>query len=304
MKPETIEQFYQRHGIDLQTVTINNAGINAPRHFNVYRRDDFTCRHFVPSNRKDYYKISLIIGKGILNYADKGIDITLNALLFSNPNIPYSWEATSEKQAGYFCLFSPDFLAEGESILQHAPMFKIGGNPLYFVDEKVVNHVSSIYEKMLEELHSPYPFKYDLLRNYVHLIIHEAMKLQPAESYYQHTNASARIASMFLELLDRQFPIDSIEHAFKLRTANDYATRLSVHVNHLNYAVKEVTGKTTTEHISSRLVQEAKALLRHTDWTISQVAYALGFEHPANFNNFFRRHTDKTPKAFRPVSVK
>lgn len=306
MKPETIEQFYNRHGIDPATVTINNVSVNgAPRHFNVYRRNDFTCRTFIPSNRRDYYKISLIIGEGTLNYADRGIKIDTSALLFSNPSVPYSWQATSDNQAGYFCLFSPDFLStdKKDSVVHQAPMFKIGGNPLFFINESTVHHLSGLYEKMLEELASSYPFKYDLLRNYVHLIIHEAMKLQPAASYYKHSNASERIASLFLELLDRQFPIDSLEHAFSLRTAADYATRLSVHANHLNYAVKEVTGKTTTEHIAARMMQEAKALLRHTDWTISQIAYSLGFEHPANFNNFFRKHSGSTPKAFRPLSV-
>lgn len=76
-----------------------------------------------------------------------------------------------------------------------------------------------------------------------------------------------------------------------------------MHVNHLNYAVKEVTGKTTTEHIATRMVQEAKALLKHTDWTISQVSYSIGFEHPANFNDFIKKHTGKTPKHLRSHSV-
>ena len=39
---------------------------------------------------------------------------------------------------------------------------------------------------------------------------------------------------------------------------------LNVHVNYLNRAVKEVTGKSTTTHITERIVSEAKALLQHT----------------------------------------
>jgi AraC-like DNA-binding protein len=102
-------------------------------------------------------------------------------------------------------------------------------------------------------------------------------------------------------LLERQFPIDSPTHHFKLKTANDFATRLSVHVNHLNRAVKEVTGKTTTAHISERIITEAKALLRHTDWNISEIGYCLGFEEPTHFNNFFKKQTSLSPTAFRIV---
>jgi AraC-like DNA-binding protein len=304
MKPETIEQFFLMLGFDARSFTSNTRFKSAPYHFNVYRRSDIMCRHFVASNRKDYYKISLILSKGVLTYEDKRIEINSNALLFSNPEISFSWEAGSQKQYGYFCLFTPDFLEECESSVQQAPMLKIGGYPLYFVDDKLTGHLSAVYEKMIEELDSSYVFKYDLLRHYLQLIIHEAMKLQPSEADYQPINASTRITTMFLGLLDRQFPIISIQHPLQLKAAGDFAESLSVHVNHLNYAVKEVTGKTTTALIAARVVQEAKALLRHTDWTISQIAYTLGFEHPGNFNVFFRRQTGKTPKTFRPSSVK
>lgn len=70
-------------------------------------------------------------------------------------------------------------------------------------------------------------------------------------------------------------------------------------MNHLNRAVKEVTGKTTTEHISDRVVKEAKALLKHTDWSVSQIAYSLGYEYPNYFNNFFKKQTGVTPRALR-----
>lgn len=84
-----------------------------------------------------------------------------------------------------------------------------------------------------------------------------------------------------------------------MRTANDYARQLAVHVNHLNKVLKEHTGKTTTDLISGRLVQEAKILLRQTDWTISEISYSLGFEEVAHFSNFFRKQTSLSPVAFR-----
>lgn len=265
--------------------------------FNVYRREDYLCRSHSNYSRRDYYKISLIIGNGTLYYADKGIEINRPALLFSNPNVPYAWEASSEEQSGYFCLFKEDFIRHDE--LAQVPMFKISGEPLFFIDELQQKFISSLFEKMLVEIESDYVFKHDLLRNYVHLLIHEAMKMHPADNYFRHSNASARITSLFIELLERQFPIDSPAHNFKLKTANDFAMRLSVHVNHLNRAVKEVTGKTTTAHISERLITEAKALLRHTDWNIAEIAYSLGFDYPAYFNNFFKKQTQTNPKAYR-----
>ena len=104
---------------------------------------------------------------------------------------------------------------------------------------------------------------------------------------------------MFLELLERQFPVESADRPLQLKTAQDYANNLNVHVNYLNRAVKEVTGKPTTAHISDRIVNEAKALLQHTAWNIADIAYALGFEYPTYFNNYFKRMTGTNPKSLR-----
>jgi AraC-like DNA-binding protein len=156
---------------------------------------------------------------------------------------------------------------------------------------------------MIEEQKSDYTYKDDLIRNYINLIIHEALKLQPSEHNDQHKNAASRLTSVFLELLERQFPIESRDRPLQLKTAQDYANTLHVHVNYLNRAVKEVTGKSTTTHIIERVVSEAKALLQHTSWNIADVAYALGFEYPTYFNNFFKKITGTNPKALRLQEV-
>jgi AraC-like DNA-binding protein len=88
-----------------------------------------------------------------------------------------------------------------------------------------------------------------------------------------------------------------------MRTAADFARNLAIHVNHLNRAVKETTGKTTTEHIADRVIKEAQALLLHSDWNVSEIAYGLGFEYPAYFNNFFKKQTEVTPAAWRRTMV-
>ena len=118
---------------------------------------------------------------------------------------------------------------------------------------------------------------------------------------YQHPDANSRITAVFTELLERQFPIETTAQRFTLRSAKDFAQQLSIHVNHLNRAIKETTGKTTTHYITERIVAEAKALLRHTDWNISEISYCLGFEEAAHFNNFFKKQTEQTPGYFRNV---
>jgi AraC-like DNA-binding protein len=255
-------------------------------------------------NRKDFYKISLNTGKYVFHYADRSFETDDTILFFGNPHIPYSCEVVSLTNEGYACLFTEDFLKlneRSEGILQ-SPLFKIGGTPILTINKTQKKDIAAIYKKMIAEQNTDYQYKDEVIRNYINLIIYEALKMQPSESYPKQKNAAARITAVFLELLERQFPIESTENPLELKSAQDFAKHLSVHVNYLNSSVKEITGKSTTTHIGERIISEAKALLQHTDWNIAEIAYALGFEYPTYFNNFFKKKTGLIPKSIRTTA--
>lgn len=256
-------------------------------------------------SRKDFYKICLSTGKSSINYSDKSYLHEGTILFFGNPNIPYSWETISPEYSGYTCLFSEDFFNKSErtdSLLQ-SPLFRLDGTPILQINEEQRLHLNSIFEKMISEQDSDYAFKDDLIRNYIHLIFHEAMKMKPSEDYNHSKSGAERLTSVFMELLERQFPIETADRPLSLRTPKDYAENLSVHVNYLNRVVKQVTGKTTTEHISERVITEARAILHHTSWNIAEIGYALGFEYPSYFNNFFKKQTGTSPSIVRTQKV-
>lgn len=256
-------------------------------------------------SRKDFYKINITVGKFVFHYAERTIETEEKFLFFGNPRIPYSCDAISEAFHGYTCVFTEEFLklSDRSESLQQSPLFRFGGTPIFNLTNHQQDIFVSLFEKMIEEQDTDYSFKDELIRNYINLIIHEALKIRPAENSVKHNNAAERIASVFLELLERQFPIESKERPLELKTAQDYARSLSVHINYLNSAVKEVTGKPTTSHISDRLISEAKALLQHTDWNITEIAFALGFEYPTYFNNFFKKKTGTIPKSVRSANL-
>jgi AraC family transcriptional regulator, transcriptional activator of pobA len=296
----SLEDFYK------ETASLVPQNINKEiGHFNVFRIDDVWARvretKEMPYNRRAYYKISLIIGRNRAEYADKTIDIEKRALLFATPRIPYNYLPLDEKQSGHFCIFTSDFLMQNKTgvVLDELPIFRPGGYPVFELTNENAKELTAIFMKMERELSSDYAYKYDLMRNYVLELIHFGQKLQPASTLYSTHNASSRVSSLFIELLERQFPIESPQQRLVLRTAKDFAERLSVHVNHLNKVLKENTGKTTTDLISTRISQEAKILLKQTNWNISEIAYSLGFEEVAHFSNFFKKQTKLAPLAFR-----
>ncbi len=312
MKKTTIDDFYKEAAaITKEDISsLLPPGINKEiGHFNVFSVADLIARikagtGHMPYNQRAYYKISLIRGKSIAEYADKVIEIEKNALLFATPKIPYNWVPQTLDQKGYFCIFTDEFLVQSKSgvVLDELPIFRPGGYPVFQISDQEAYEMVVLFKKIQEEIVSNYLYKYDLIRNFVMEMIHFGQKLQPLTTYNTH-NASARVSSLFIELLERQFPIASPQQKLYLRTAKDYADRLAVHSNHLNKVLKETTGKTTTEHISGRLVQEAKILLRQTDWNISEIAYSLGFEQLSHFSNFFKKQTSLSPIEIRSMLI-
>ncbi len=308
IESKSLADFYKEAAIftgrDINTLL--PPGINKEiGHFNVFDIADtlkeVKRKQVMPYNRRAYYKISLIRGKNRAEYADKVIDIKENALLFATPKVPYHWIPQDENQSGSFCVFTDEFLIKNKSgvVLDELPIFKSGGYPVFEIVNEEAEEIALLFRKMKKEIASDYEYKYDLLRNYVLELIHYGQKLQPATALHSSQNASARIISLFIELLERQFPIESPNRKLTLRSAKEYAERLAIHVNHLNKVLKENTGKSTTEIISGRMVQEAKILLKQTDWNISEIAYSLGFEEVAHFSNFFKKQTSLAPLTFR-----
>ncbi|KIO76516.1 transcriptional regulator [Pedobacter lusitanus] len=258
----------------------------------------------VSYNRRDFYKITLTLaGKSVLYYANKAIEINRPALVFTNPLVPYSWEGNHEATVAHFCVFTKEFLQENGRVhsLEESNLFKVGGDPIYFLSDEQADYINSIFTRMKLEQESDYIYKNDLIRNHLNLIIHEAIKMQPAIAYFTPQKASSRIAKLFLDLLERQFPVDSQQYSLLLKKASDFADQLAVHVNHLNAAVSEVTGLSTTQHINNRIIAEAKSLLTHTDWNVAEIAGSLGFGYASYFNNFFKKHTGLTPTALRKI---
>ncbi|GAB3796613.1 response regulator transcription factor [Spirosoma humi] len=298
-KTESLEEFY-RHKLTNPPTTLQATVGDV----NVFRLEDCLAPSTAPVqySRRDFYKITLIRGRNLYHYADKSIEIDGPTLVFFNPQVPYTWQAVSGDTTGFFCIFRESFFSgRFNTGLTELPLFQPGGKPAYALEAGQDAEVSALFEKMLDEINSDYILKYDLIRNYVSELIHFALKRRPSDALHQHPDARSRLTAVFIELLERQFPIESPTRRFALRSASDFAHQLAVHVNHLNRCVRDTTGKTTTDHIADRLAGEARALLRHTDWNIAEIGYSLGFDEPAHFNYFFRKHTGLTPSTFRRV---
>lgn len=272
--------------------------------FGVYERSKYLCKDSFSLGRRDYYKITVITnGSGILRYGDKQIKVKPGALIFVNPAEIKGWHAESEEQDGYFCIFTEHYFSlsheELKDLLQH-PLFQNGINPVIQLNDEQLNITINLFEKIMYEHQSCNPFKDDAIRLYLKLLLVEAKRFcNHSVIQIEGANAAQNIVHRFDYLLESQFPVVRVTDQVQLKSVTDFAIALNVHSNHLNASVKKVTGYTASHRIGARFLREAKLLLMHTDWHINEIAWCLGFEEPASFAHFFKKHAGITANQFR-----
>lgn len=295
--PESLSDFHQTY--------LHAYPPDGPQPFYVYPIDPETSQQYVPYNRRDFYQISLYTsGTTRLFYAGESQLLSGPALVLYNPLSPYACHAQTPL-TGFFCIFTAEFLhGPGYAgALQKSPLFQPGTSPAYPLTAAQSEFLGHIFRQMLTEAGSAYRHKYDLLRTYVQLLLHEALRQQPAPHHRPDPSAGRRLAARFVQVLEQQFPVSSPALPLRLNTAEAFAAHLGVHANYLSRVLRRATGRSTSTLLAERIAQEAKALLSYTDWPIADVADSLGFADPTYFAHFFRKHSGTSPKEFRRQAV-
>ena len=300
-----LEELYTKFGPAAGAAPLHPGMQREVGHFNLFHLADlmptYRTRPPMTFDRRAFYKISLICGRSRIEYADQVVEVAGKALWFVTHRVPYRWRPHDLDQTGYFCVFTDEFVQAGRGglALEELAVFQPGGCPVLHLTDEEYARTELLFSKMSLEIKSDYPYKYDLLRAHLTELVHLGQKRQPAPAAAPTHSAATRLATRFAELLERQFPLEVPQQRLRLRTAADYADHLAVHVNHLNRVLKETAGHTTTELIAGRLAQEAKLLLKHTNWAVAEIADCLGFTDTAHFCHFFKRRTGLPPGNFR-----
>lgn len=144
-----------------------------------------------------------------------------------------------------------------------------------------------------EAARPPDPYSADLLRHLVSTVLlwierwYDAVRTERRE----RDDAEVQLHRRFAALLERDFR----EH----HDAAHYAGALAVPQAALSRALSLVTGRSTKELVTDRVMLEAARLLRFTDATVGEVAHAAGFADPLYFSRAFKRHAGESPMAYR-----
>lgn len=180
-------------------------------------------------------------------------------------------------------LFDPDFRQMFGSFTQL---------PTYYLSDETAELLKVAFRQFDREVRTSSPKKGFLLKLFTELILTYTFRAnQQSSSANLITNKFQEQFQRFTSLLEQNFRQNHSVHY--------YADRLSVTAKQLNRTCQKAYHQTTLTLIHQRVSLEAKRLLFYTAEPVKVIAYQLGFQDPAHFTNFFRRHTALSPESFR-----
>ena len=252
----------------------------------------------------DFYSIALKRNfNAKMKYGQQEYDFDEGIMFFISPGQIFRIEVEKDKimdQSGWMLLVHPDFLWNTPlaKIIAQSEFFSYSVHEALFLSDKEENQIAAIMQNIQQEYHS----NIDQFSQNV-MLAHLELILTYSHRYYNRQFITRKISNHIVinrleNILSTCFEDDMLSKN-GLPTVQYIAETLNMSPNYLSGLLKALTGQSTQQHIHDQLIKTAKEKLSITNYSVSEIAYQLGFEHPQSFNKLFKRYTDMTPNSFR-----
>ncbi len=198
---------------------------------------------------------------------------------------------TLSKADGFILEFTLDFFCKNDNDIEL--IFHNGLFCHFSLNEviEIPNHqtIQTQLELISEELQS-FPYQHLIsIHSRIELILVEInrTKVERGDEIWKPDALFLK----FLEMVRANF-----EQNYSL---SQFAKMLGTTEAKLNEQSKLHTGRTAQNVIYGLIASEAKRLLTYQNLSVKEVAYQLGFNDPFYFSNFFKKHTNQSPKSYQ-----
>lgn len=246
-------------------------------------------------HRHNYYEIFLFEkggGKHDLDF--NTYEIKSNSIHFVSPGQVHQVKRALNTH-GAVILFSRDFYylgAENKQLLFELPFLNnIGASPVLNLSKEQMKSIIPILSGIKNELDKAGSHHEDIIRSFLNILLMQGNQYYSQTYPETHHSLTDSTYKQFRLLLENNFRT--------MRKVKEFAKQLKISEKVLNEAVKKATGETASEHIFSRIILEAKRLLKHSQLSIKEIAYFLNFSDPAHFSKFFKTQGGLSAEDFR-----
>jgi len=254
--------------------------------FYILTIEDISAKYENKPHRHDFYELIWFSSSCDEILVDFSLYKTQeDTVFFLTPGRVNQYDTTGK--TGTLIVFSKDFVSENTSLL-HSLFMTFFDLPFVKPGTNEFSQLELILNLMKSEFFQPNP-DYNILRSYLVSFLLNIQRMQHEISPIESVNRE-RIIN-FYQLIESNFK--------KEHKAEFYAGSLCLTTQQTNRILKEQFGKTISQLLHERLVLEAKRQIFLSKKSVKEIAYMLGFEDPAYFSRFIKRHTGDPPEILK-----
>lgn len=238
--------------------------------------------------------------KGKIRYGQQHYDYDKGVLSFTAPNqMQYLDFHNMECGAGYLLIFHEDFILKHPlaNTISGYGFFSYAVNEALHLSEDEENNLVEILHKIDKECLHIDRHTQEIILSQIDLLLNYSNRFYERQ-FITRKNSNQQLLAKFEKFLNNYF--DHEESAEKgILTVHMIAEAMSLSANYLSDLLRIHTGQNTQQHIHEKMIVKAKEKLLSTQWSVSEIAYSLGFEHSQSFSTLFKKKTKMTPLEFR-----
>lgn len=257
---------------------------------------DMLGRSFVLNFYKISYKYSTV---GKMGYGQGYYDFNEGGMMFTSPGQVLSTDENAE-YCGYTLLVHPDFIRSYPLAknIRNFGFFSYDTNEALHLSDQEKAIVTGILDSITNELNTAIDeVSQDVIISYIEVLLNYSNRFYKRQFITRKAVNSDLLIKMEHILEDYFNKQETLNKG--LPTVEFLASALHLSPHYLSDMLRSLTGQNAQQHIHEKLIEKAKEYLTTTSFSVSEVAYALGFEHPQSFNKLFKKKTDETPLSFR-----
>ncbi|WDF55591.1 helix-turn-helix domain-containing protein [Mucilaginibacter sp. KACC 22063] len=235
--------------------------------------------------------------KGKIRYGQRHYDYDKGVLSFTAPNQVHQLDLHNmECGSGYLLIFHPDFLLQhplANTIHQYG-FFDYAVNEALHLSAEEEEDLITIMHKIDKECQHIDKYTQEIILTHIESLLKYSNRFYERQFLTRKNNNSA-LLTRFEQLIDDYFK----REIQGLLTVQYIAAQMNLSPNYLSDLLRIHTGQNTQQHIHEKLIAKAKEKLSTTNLSVSEIAYALGFEHAQSFSTLFKKKTNLSPLEFR-----
>lgn len=247
--------------------------------------------------------------RGSFQYGRNSYDFQEGTMLFIGPGQVANFSHAAQyanietPSQGWTILFHPDLIrksALGKTI-HHYSFFSYDTHEALHLSERERRFLYTLVDTIEEEIHQNTDrHSQELIVQNLETILKYCSRYYDRQ-FYTRTNLNKDLISKFEHYLTSYFDSETlIERG--VPSIEQCGEALNMSGPYLSDLLRTETGRSAKDHIHSYLMERAKTLLLNSGDSVSQIAYALGFEYPQNFSKLFKSKAGMSPCEYRSLN--